>query len=225
MYNTRSMNKVKAALNKQNLRRHLGLMASYTEILLAFVVIIGILLLCIRVLVQLKGFIISTFAGGAVPSFAEFLSTVFELVIGIEFVKMLAKHTPGSAIEVLLYTIARALIMDHSSMQSSLLGVVAIAILFAVRKYFNDPEVHNHETGGDYIVNGGISIKEVNKRLDADFDESYGHTVAGYLFNYLQAIGKTPSVGCEAQIGEYMFQVYDMEGELIRYIRITPLKS
>ena len=209
MYNIRYMNKLKAALNKQNLRRYLGLMASYTEILLALVVIIGILLLCIRVLVQLRGFIISTFSGREVPSFAEFLSTVFELVIGIE----------------LLYTIARALIMDHSSMQSSLLGVIAIAILFAVRKYFNDPEVHNHETGGDYIVNGGISMTEVNKRLDADFDESYGHTVAGYLFNYLQAIGKKPTIGCEVQIGEYMFQVYDMEGELIRHIRITPLKS
>ena len=87
------MNKLKATLNKQNLRRYLGLMASYTEILLAFVVIIGILLLCVRVLVQLRSFIISTFSGMAVPSFAEFLSTVFELVIGIEFVKMLAKHT------------------------------------------------------------------------------------------------------------------------------------
>ena len=90
MYNIRYMNKLKAKLNKQNLRRYLGLMASYTEILLALVVIIGILLLCIRVLAQLRIFIISTFTGTAVPLFAEFLSTVFELVIGIEFVKMLA---------------------------------------------------------------------------------------------------------------------------------------
>lgn len=219
------MNRLAAKLNKQNLRRYLGLLASYTEILLALAVIVGILLLSIRVLAELRDIIIATFSGTPVPAFSEFLAKVFELVIGIEFVKMLAKHTPGSAIEVLLYTIARALIMDHSSMQSSLLGVIAIAILFAVRKYFNDPEVHNHETGGDYIVNGGISMTEVNKRLDADFDESYGHTVAGYLFNYLQAIGKKPTIGCEVQIGEYMFQVYDMEGELIRHIRITPLKS
>ena len=169
--------------------------------------------------------IVATFSGTSMPSFADFLSVVFELVIGIEFVKMLAKHTPGSAIEVLLYTIARTLIIDHSSMAGSLLGVISIAVLFAVRKYFNDPYVHNHETGGDYIVNGGISIKEANRRLDADFDESYGHTVAGYLFNYLKAIGKQPVVGCEAQIGEYNFKIYEMEGELIRYIKITPLKS
>lgn len=219
------MNKLTAKLNKQNLRRYLGLMASYTEILLAFVVIVGILLLCIRVLTELKAMIVATFSGTSMPSFADFLSVVFELVIGIEFVKMLAKHTPGSAIEVLLYTIARTLIIDHSSMAGSLLGVISIAVLFAVRKYFNDPDVHNHETGGDYIVNGGISIKEANRRLDADFDESYGHTVAGYLFNYLKAIGKQPVVGCEAQIGEYNFKIYEMEGELIRYIKITPLKS
>ncbi|MEL3906459.1 MAG: transporter associated domain-containing protein [Treponema sp.] len=219
------MKKLKVAFNKQNLRRKVSLLASYTEIVLAFVVIFGILLLCVRVLAELKAIIVGTFTGTAVPAFSAFLAVVFELVIGIEFVKMLAKHTPGSAIEVLLYTIARTLIIDHSSMQGSLLGVVSIAILFAVRKYFNDPEVHNHETGGDFIVNGGISIKEVNKRLDADFDEAYGHTVAGYLYNYMQVLGKEPAVGCETQIGDYMFQVYDMDGSLIRHIKITPLKA
>lgn len=149
---------------------------------------------------------------------------MFELVIGIEFVKMLAKHTPGSAIEVLLYTIARTLIIDHSSMLASLLGVVSIAILFAVRKYFSDPYVHNHETAGDYIINGGASIKEVNKRLDADFDESNGYTVAGYVYNYLQVLGKEPSAGYEIQIGDYIFQIYDMDGYLIRHVKITPVK-
>ena len=133
------MNKLTAKLNKQNLRRHLSLLARYTEILLALVVIIGILLLFVRVLAEVKTMIIGIFFDTRVPSFSEFLSMVFELVIGIEFVKMLAKHTPGSAIEVLLYTIARALIIDHSSMVGALLGVISIAILFAVRKYFNDP--------------------------------------------------------------------------------------
>lgn len=218
------MGTLKSKLHKQNLRRYLSLIASYTEIFLALVVITGIFLLCIRLLAQMKDFIVSTFKGGEVPSFSQFLSVVFELVIGIEFIKMLAKHTPGSAIEVLLYTIARTLIIDHSSMQSSLLGVISIAVLFAVRKYLSDPDIHNHETGGDYIVNGGTSIREVNKRLDADFDEASGYTVAGYLSNYLRAIGLEPTVGCETQIGEYMFQIYDMEEDLIRYVKITPLR-
>ena len=218
------MQKLKVLLNKQNLRRKLGLIASYTEILLAFIVIVGILLLCVRVIAEFKVLIADITRGVHSISFSQFLSVVFELVIGIEFVKMLAKHTPGSAIEVLLYTIARTLIIDHSSMLASLLGVISIAILFAVRKYFNDPEVYNHEATGDYIINGGASIKEVNKRLDADFDEANGHTVAGYVYNYLKALGKEPSVGYETQIGDYIFQVYDMDGDLIRHVKITPVK-
>ena len=44
------MKQLRAQFNKQNLRRYLGLLASYTEILLALVVIVGILMLSIRVL-------------------------------------------------------------------------------------------------------------------------------------------------------------------------------
>ena len=40
-------------------------------------------------------------------SFQAVLEQAFNLVIGIEFIKMLAKHTPGSAIEVLLFAMAR----------------------------------------------------------------------------------------------------------------------
>lgn len=218
------MQKLKVFFNKQNLRRRLGLIASYTEILLAFIVIVGILLLCVRVIAEFKILITDIALGGNSASFSQFLSVVFELVIGIEFVKMLVKHTPGSAIEVLLYTIARTLIIDHSSMLASLLGVVSIAILFAVRKYFSDPYVHNHEMAGDYIINGGASIREVNKRLDADFDEANGYTVAGYVYNYLQTLGKEPSLGYEIQIGDYTFQIYDMDDDLIRYVKITPVK-
>lgn len=143
------MKKISTQLNKQNLRRYLGLFASYTEILLALMVIVGILLLCVRVVAELKEMMLGLLNGTAIPSFSEFLTIVFELVIGIEFVKMLAKHTPGSAIEVLLYTIARTLIIDHSSMQGALLGVISIAILFAVRKYLNDPDKRSQTTESD----------------------------------------------------------------------------
>ena len=39
-----------------------------------------------------------------------FLERALDIVIGIEFIKMLAKHSPGSVLEVLLYAIARHMI-------------------------------------------------------------------------------------------------------------------
>ena len=56
------------------------------------------------------------------------------LAIGIEFVKMLCTHTPGTIIEVLLFAISRQMIIEHLSVVETMFGVGAIAGLFAVRK-------------------------------------------------------------------------------------------
>lgn len=48
---------------------------------------------------------------------------------------MLAKHTPGSAIEVLLFAIARQMVVEHTSPLENLIGIVTIALIFAIRKF------------------------------------------------------------------------------------------
>ncbi len=218
------MKKLKVFLHHQNLRQRASGIAGGIEIVLSFAMLIGILVLSVQIFFDLKGMIKAVIEKSELPQFSEFLSMIFSLVIGLEFVKMLIKQTLSSAIEVVLFTLARKIIADHGSMLDSLLGVAAIAVLFAIKKYL----IQNTEyTGGeecDYIVNGGTSIREVNYRLDSDFDEAYGNTVAGYLFNYLKREGKTPHLGLEADIGEYKFIIHEMDNDLIRYIKILPGK-
>ena len=48
---------------------------------------------------------------------------------------MLCKHTPETVIEVLLFAIARGLIVGHMSTIHNLIGILSIVILFATRKY------------------------------------------------------------------------------------------
>ena len=69
-------------------------------------------------------------------SYMELVLSVFLLLaIGIEFVKMLCTHTPETIIEILLFAISRQMIVEHLSATETILGVGAIAGLFAVRKY------------------------------------------------------------------------------------------
>lgn len=67
----------------------------------------------------------------------SFLAEALLLVIGVELVVMLSLHIPGVLLEVLLYAIARKLILlpKASGMIDLLLGVISIAALFAIRKY------------------------------------------------------------------------------------------
>ena len=71
------------------------------------------------------------------------------LVIGIEFIKMLAKHSPGSALEVLLYAIARNMILGHGTAAENLLGVVAIGLIFVIRKFLFVPSFGATLPGGE----------------------------------------------------------------------------
>ncbi|MDO5411579.1 MAG: phosphate-starvation-inducible PsiE family protein [Lachnospiraceae bacterium] len=67
--------------------------------------------------------------------FSSFLASALSLVVGVEFVKMLCKHTPETVIEVLLFATARQMVVEHMSPPMTLIGIIAIAILFAIRKF------------------------------------------------------------------------------------------
>lgn len=70
----------------------------------------------------------------------DFLSGALLLVMGLEFVKMLALHSAGAVIDVLLFTIVRQMIISHSGALDTLLGVAAVAAIFAVKKFLQVPE-------------------------------------------------------------------------------------
>ena len=65
----------------------------------------------------------------------EFLHTVLNIVVGLEFVRMLIDMTPANTLEVLIMATARQIIMNHDSTSTLLIGIICIAILFAVRRF------------------------------------------------------------------------------------------
>ena len=90
--------------------------------------------------------------------------------VGAEFIKMLAKHSPGSSLEVLLYAIARHLVVGHDSAVENLLSVGAIALIFIVRKFFFVPAFGAHLPDGHPAPDlsprqSGIPADEVFSRL------------------------------------------------------------
>ena len=83
---------------------------------------------------------------------------------------MLAKHSPGSSLEVLLYAIARHLVVGHDSAVENLLSVGAIALIFIVRKFFFVPAFGAHLPDGHPAPDlsprqSGIPADEVFSRL------------------------------------------------------------
>lgn len=130
--------------SRAELRNKIISAATLLEILLSGLVLIGLLLSMVPLLQWMPGLL---FDGNDVEV-SIFLQRALDIVIGIEFIKMLAKHSPGSVLEVLLYAIARHMIVGHEDAVQNLVSVGAIALIFIIRKYFFVPSFGHKMPGG-----------------------------------------------------------------------------
>ena len=63
------------------------------------------------------------------------LSDACLIIIGIELIYMITSYTIDSVVDVMLLAIARQMVVEHTSPVENLMMVVAVGILFVIRKY------------------------------------------------------------------------------------------
>lgn len=117
---------------KRKLNEIIYAISRYTEIVLSAVMLLVIITLIIP---MIYNFVSIPLLDITPEQFTQFLGNALTLLIGVEFVKMLAKHTAENLLEVLMFAIARQMVVEHLNMTETLIGVIAIAIIFTVRKY------------------------------------------------------------------------------------------
>ncbi|MGH9135171.1 MAG: hemolysin family protein [Ilumatobacteraceae bacterium] len=71
---------------------------------------------------------------------------------------------------------------------------------------------------GDYVVDGGTSIDDLNDLLDIDLPNEDWDTVAGFVFGTLEHV---PEPGEEVEFDGWRFVTEEVEGRRIRRIRIV----
>lgn len=106
--------------------------ARYTEVVLSIVILIVIALSGLRLILTTAG---TSVMHMDTDFFTNFLAQALSLVVGVEFVKMLCRHSAQTVVEVLLFATARQMVVEHLDPVQTLIGIIGIAILFAVRKY------------------------------------------------------------------------------------------
>lgn len=124
---------------KRRLRKSVARVSSYIEIFISVLILIGILVGTINLATELIMMSKEALtAADIILPVEEFIATALQLIIGVEFVKMISKHTVGSTIDVLLFAIARKLVVSHGSSLELLLGIIGIGILFVIKYYFGN---------------------------------------------------------------------------------------
>lgn len=136
---------VKSFLRQLFFQKSISKTAGWVEIFIAGLVLLAVIFYAV-VLVE-KLFTVMTTGGGDTELFSTFLGNAFQIVIGIEFIKMLCKHTPATVVEVLMFAIARQMVVEHSTPFENLVCIAGITVLFAIRRFLfteSDKEDHYH---------------------------------------------------------------------------------
>ena len=112
--------------------------SSYLEIACALVLIVAICIAFIPVPQNLYSLYLDNGF-----DLSDFMKKSFDLVIGVELLKMFCRHDIDSIVEVLLFSVARQMVIDHLAIKEAFIGCVAVAILFAVRRFLFVPILDN----------------------------------------------------------------------------------
>lgn len=102
------------------------------ELFISLLVGAAVIVLAVGVVIDMFNI---SFVKNGVDSLVLILDKAITLAIGAELIKMLCKHTPETIIEVLAFALARQLIVGHAAPLENLITVIAIAVLFVVRRF------------------------------------------------------------------------------------------
>ena len=125
------------------------------ELFISLIVGVAVIILAGRMIVDI--FTTSIYNQG-INSLVSILDNAITLAIGAELIKMLCKHTPETIIEVLAFALARQLIVGHVASWESLITVLAIAVLFAVRRFLL--KRHDMVETPDGLIEAGETTEE-----------------------------------------------------------------
>lgn len=186
----------------------------YLELALSFILTVAMIFFAISLISDLAGFMSTKIDNNQL--FELVLGRAMSLAVGVELIKMLSKPSPGTVIEVLLFALTRQLIVDHPNMTDFLLGIIAVAVLFAVRRYL----FIQYDDASRMIMRGSHKIKMVNiiahVKIEADKDD----TLRSFMTRKLKENDQTISVGSIVYLKNVALRIEKMHGDSISRVEV-----
>jgi len=116
-----------------------------------------------------------------------------------------------------------ALVVDE---YGDIQGLVTLEDLLEeiVGEFTTDPgmlhkDIHA-ETGGSYVINGGINVRTLNRRLGWDLPTTGPRTLNGVILEYLETI---PELGTSFKLGTYSLEILQTADNIVRTVRMRAL--
>lgn len=185
----------------------------YLEMFISLILTLVIIMLSGKLFLEIFDF---NYVLSDTDSFQYFLASSMNLAVGVELIKMLCKHTPGTVVEVLLFAIARQIIIAHTSVYETLLGVVCIAILFATRKFL----FIAHDEVTKITLRGSNNIRMANRLARIHIPDQDGPLLRDAITKRLTEEDRNMAVGACVDYHDFSLCISSINHDVITRVDI-----
>lgn len=205
-----------------NRRKFLAKMSKYAfviEALISILLLLGILIS----IPDIARYYVDIIRSGRQLSydiFRQFLSHILLLVVAIEFILLMLAHEEATIIHLISLVIARKLLVYSDNMKDLLIGVIAIFILFAARKYFiGSSKVMDSK----YLFSASKTIESINNKYNMNIPGDSEVTLGGYVARLLEEKGIAKEMGSLVDDGKYLYEVHEEHKGVLLQISVDEL--
>ena len=208
-------------MNRRNFLLKLNKIIILFEVLISMLLLLGIVF-SIPDIFKYYIAILQSDVNYSLDLFKQFLSHVLLLVIAMEFVLLMVAHTDTTITHLIMLVIARKMLVVSENMPDLLIGVIAIAILFIIRKFLMQGSTSSHVIfdGSTRVFSASVPITEVNKQYNLNIDSKGYATLGGLVSNLFEAKGIELEIGEMIDDGTYIYELEKVSNGVIDTISV-----
>ena len=128
----------------EKVKKGLHIVCNVMELILAAAVLLGIVCSAFHLF---RGMPASVNLLGDTKQFQHFLEQIFMLVIGIEFLQMLCKPNADNVMEILIFLVARHMIVGDTTPVEDFVSVISVCLLCVLRRYLHNQKTKDWKEG------------------------------------------------------------------------------
>ena len=141
---------VKLWMRMEKMKKYIHVISQALELLAAGLMLVGIVFTVIGIF---KNHELFSHLLADTSLFREYMEQIFMLVIGIEFLVMLCRPNSENVMEVLIFLVARHMIVGETTSFEDFVSVVSITSLCVVRRYLRiNNEKRGEKSEEEYIT-------------------------------------------------------------------------
>lgn len=196
--------------------------AHAVEIVISLIVLVAVIGGIPDVLRYIVLYVKSTDSAYSYAIFSEFIKHTLMLVVGLELVAMIINHQNESILTLVLYVIARKMLVYADNMTEILLGTVSIVLVFVVLKFFTVKSYKKSDKDGS--ISAGINFFDLKELYGIDLDTKQ-NTLGGLIYELSKREGKEIKEGETYEYQGYDITIVEMRAGLIERVAIEKTKT